>query len=117
MNSGGNDYAAGGMQGTGGGQPSWQQGQRGAGSFRGGHGGGSGGGGGAGAGRKKLDLSEVLCFKCGEYGHFANHCPNPNKPGQRGQGVERKRGGFNRDGQGGGGDSGYGGAMGGGQQY
>lgn len=43
-------------------------------------------GGGTGGWRK--DLSEVLCFKCGEYGHFANTCPNQNRPGNRG-GMER----------------------------
>ncbi|CAO1636252.1 unnamed protein product [Sympodiomycopsis kandeliae] len=39
-------------------------------------------GGGMGGGRR--DLSTVLCFRCGEHGHFANNCPNPMKPGDRG---------------------------------
>ncbi len=74
-------------------------------------GGGAGGAGGAGAGGFgqqgqpgqqeggrggwKKDLSEVLCFKCGDYGHFANACPNPNRPGNRG-GMERGPGGGTR---------------------
>ena len=40
----------------------------------------------------RKDLSEVLCFKCNEYGHFANMCPNPAVPGNRG-GMERGPGG------------------------
>jgi len=36
----------------------------------------------------RRNLDEVLCFKCGEKGHYANHCTNRNKPGNRG-GVER----------------------------
>ncbi|GAK67178.1 uncharacterized protein PAN0_017d5404 [Moesziomyces antarcticus] len=51
----------------------------------------------AGRGWKK-DLSEVLCFKCGDYGHFANMCPNPNRPGNRG-GMERGPGGGARRGR------------------
>ena len=37
-------------------------------------GGGAGGGGGGYTGKR--DLSQVFCFKCSEYGHYANHCPN-----------------------------------------
>ncbi|KAJ7181740.1 hypothetical protein C8R43DRAFT_279316 [Mycena crocata] len=42
--------------------------------------------GGNGPARRNLD--EVLCFKCGEKGHYANHCRNRNVPGNRG-GTER----------------------------
>ncbi|SCZ87516.1 BZ3500_MvSof-1268-A1-R1_Chr2-2g04982 [Microbotryum saponariae] len=45
--------------------------------------GGGAAGGGAG-GRTFRDLSTVECFKCGEFGHFANLCPNPAVPGDRG---------------------------------
>ncbi|KAK0478404.1 hypothetical protein IW261DRAFT_1483362 [Armillaria novae-zelandiae] len=38
----------------------------------------------------RRNLDEVLCFKCGEKGHYANHCRNRNVPGSRG-GVERRR--------------------------
>ncbi|CDZ97191.1 hypothetical protein SERLA73DRAFT_78143 [Phaffia rhodozyma] len=48
----------------------------------GGEGGSGGGGGGGGGGR--LDLSTILCYKCGQHGHFANQCPNRNVPGNRG---------------------------------
>ncbi|CEH12541.1 related to cleavage and polyadenylation specificity factor [Ceraceosorus bombacis] len=44
----------------------------------------------------KRELSEVLCFKCNEYGHFANMCPNAAVPGQRG-GVERASAGRNKE--------------------
>lgn len=40
-----------------------------------------------GAGPRR-NLDDVLCFKCGEKGHYANHCNNKNVPGFRG-GVER----------------------------
>ncbi|KAI0322974.1 hypothetical protein OF83DRAFT_1273733 [Amylostereum chailletii] len=50
---------------------------------------GSANGAGAGAGTMpRRNLDEVLCFKCGEKGHYANHCRNRNVPGNRG-GVER----------------------------
>ncbi|VDC07827.1 unnamed protein product [Peniophora sp. CBMAI 1063] len=53
-------------------------------------GGGSAGrsGGGEFSGPPRRNLDEVLCFKCGEKGHYANHCRNRNVPGNRG-GVER----------------------------
>lgn len=38
----------------------------------------------------RRNLDDVLCFKCGEKGHYANHCRNRNVPGNRG-GVERLR--------------------------
>ncbi|KAL0072054.1 RNA-binding component of cleavage and polyadenylation factor [Marasmius tenuissimus] len=38
----------------------------------------------------RRNLDDVLCFKCGEKGHYANHCRNRNVPGNRG-GVERTR--------------------------
>jgi len=38
----------------------------------------------------RRNLDDVLCFKCGEKGHYANHCRNRNVPGNRG-GVERVR--------------------------
>jgi len=37
---------------------------------------------------QKRNLDEVLCFKCGEKGHYANHCRNKNVPGNRG-GLDR----------------------------
>ncbi|KAE8234908.1 hypothetical protein CF326_g26 [Tilletia indica] len=43
--------------------------------------GGRGEGGGGGGMRK--DLSEVLCFKCGQTGHYANKCTSPNARGLR----------------------------------
>ncbi|KAK6902712.1 mRNA 3'-end-processing protein YTH1 [Kwoniella mangroviensis CBS 10435] len=36
------------------------------------------------------DLSTVLCFRCNQYGHFANTCPNQAVPGDRG-GLKRER--------------------------
>lgn len=42
--------------------------------------------------RKKRNLDEVTCFKCGQKGHYANVCPNPMVPGNRG-GVIRGPGG------------------------
>ncbi|KAF9569663.1 hypothetical protein CPC08DRAFT_677288 [Agrocybe pediades] len=39
-------------------------------------------------GPPRRNLDEVLCFKCGEKGHYANHCRNRNVPGNRG-GSER----------------------------
>ncbi|KAJ3890300.1 hypothetical protein GG344DRAFT_88979 [Lentinula edodes] len=38
----------------------------------------------------RRNLDEVLCFKCGEKGHYANHCRNRNLPGNRG-GMERRK--------------------------
>jgi len=37
---------------------------------------------------QRRNLDEVTCFKCGEQGHYANHCPNKNVPGNRG-GLDR----------------------------
>lgn len=72
--------------------------------------------GGGGDGRPRRDLNTVVCYKCGEKGHFANmvsssgtsllkglqltffripQCPNQNIPGSRG-GVERGTGGRER---------------------
>ncbi|CAH7686152.1 hypothetical protein PPACK8108_LOCUS20766 [Phakopsora pachyrhizi] len=42
--------------------------------------------------RKKRNLDEVTCFKCGQRGHYANTCPNPMVPGNRG-GIIRGPGG------------------------
>ncbi|KAF5355642.1 hypothetical protein D9756_003846 [Leucocoprinus leucothites] len=39
---------------------------------------------------QRRDPNEVTCFKCGEKGHYANHCRNRNVPGNRG-GMERGR--------------------------
>ncbi|KAL9716153.1 RNA-binding component of cleavage and polyadenylation factor [Leucoagaricus gongylophorus] len=39
---------------------------------------------------QRRDPNEVTCFKCGEKGHYANHCRNRNVPGNRG-GTERVR--------------------------
>ncbi|KAK0536317.1 RNA-binding component of cleavage and polyadenylation factor [Tilletia horrida] len=47
------------------------------------HGGPGGGGGREGGGGMRKDLSEVLCFKCGQTGHYANKCTNPNARGLR----------------------------------
>lgn len=38
----------------------------------------------------KRNYDDVLCFKCGEKGHYANVCRNRNVPGNRG-GLERSR--------------------------
>lgn len=46
-----------------------------------------GGGGGDDGGRRGgwvKDLSTILCFRCNQYGHFANQCPNDAVPGDRG---------------------------------
>ncbi|KAI0307714.1 hypothetical protein B0F90DRAFT_1676485 [Multifurca ochricompacta] len=51
----------------------------------------------------RRNLEEVLCFKCGEKGHYANHCRNRNVPGNRG-GIERRR--YNGNGNGNGNDNG-----------
>ncbi|KAG0708960.1 hypothetical protein DFH29DRAFT_889887 [Suillus ampliporus] len=48
----------------------------------------SGGPNGGGPPRRNLD--DVLCFKCGEKGHYANHCRNRNVPGNRG-GLDRSK--------------------------
>jgi cleavage and polyadenylation specificity factor subunit 4 len=56
-------------------------------------GGGRGGDVGAGGERKAgwvKDLSTVLCFRCNQYGHFANVCPNDAVPGDRG-GLRKRR--------------------------
>ncbi|KAG8946755.1 RNA-binding component of cleavage and polyadenylation factor [Tulasnella sp. 424] len=73
------------------------------GGFSGNAGGGGGGGFGGGnnfAPRPRADgadgmpyrrnLDEVTCFKCGQRGHYANVCKNPNVPGDRG-GLARRR--------------------------
>jgi len=36
----------------------------------------------------RRNLDDVMCFKCGQYGHYANQCRNRNVPGNRG-GLER----------------------------
>ncbi|KAF7291625.1 hypothetical protein HMN09_01253700 [Mycena chlorophos] len=46
------------------------------------------GGSGGFAGPTRRNLDEVMCFKCGEKGHYANHCRNRNVPGNRG-GLDR----------------------------
>ncbi|KAG6333658.1 hypothetical protein ID866_5428 [Astraeus odoratus] len=38
----------------------------------------------------RRNLDDVMCFKCGEKGHYANHCRNRNVPGNRG-GIDRSR--------------------------
>ncbi|KDQ16832.1 hypothetical protein BOTBODRAFT_106517 [Botryobasidium botryosum FD-172 SS1] len=54
------------------------------------------GGGGGPAGDKEFvprrNLDDVMCFKCGQKGHYANQCKNRNVPGFRG-GMERTKGG------------------------
>ncbi|KAL5534256.1 hypothetical protein ACEPAG_718 [Sanghuangporus baumii] len=47
-------------------------------------------------GGPRRNLDDVLCFKCGEKGHYANHCRNRNVPGFRG-GMERRKYGGNED--------------------
>ncbi|KAF8974016.1 hypothetical protein BDZ97DRAFT_1647887 [Flammula alnicola] len=42
-------------------------------------------------GPPRRNLDEVLCFKCGEKGHYANHCRNRNVPGNRGGSERIKR--------------------------
>ncbi|KAF8319847.1 uncharacterized protein EI90DRAFT_3000268 [Cantharellus anzutake] len=37
----------------------------------------------------RRNLDEVLCFKCSQYGHYANTCSNRNVPGNRG-GLDRR---------------------------
>ncbi|KAJ7225443.1 hypothetical protein GGX14DRAFT_420505 [Mycena pura] len=39
----------------------------------------------------RRNLDQVLCFKCGENGHYANHCRNRNVPGNRGGNERGKR--------------------------
>ncbi|EJU04560.1 hypothetical protein DACRYDRAFT_62698, partial [Dacryopinax primogenitus] len=67
-------------------------GESGGGYGGGGYGGGGGGrGADAGAGGRTFErrnLDDVVCFKCGEKGHYANMCRNRNLPGNRG-GLER----------------------------
>ncbi|KIR96708.1 mRNA 3'-end-processing protein YTH1 [Cryptococcus deuterogattii 2001/935-1] len=48
------------------------------------------GGGGERKGGWQKDLSTVLCFRCNQYGHFANNCPNQYVPGDRGGGRRRE---------------------------
>ncbi|KAK0561571.1 RNA-binding component of cleavage and polyadenylation factor [Tilletia horrida] len=78
------------------------QGQHGGGGRQMGEGGGGGGGGGGGM---RKDLSEVLCFKCGQTGHYANKCTNPHARGLRRehhQNRDRSQGGGGGGGGGGG---------------
>ncbi|WVO21840.1 mRNA 3'-end-processing protein YTH1 [Cryptococcus decagattii] len=48
------------------------------------------GGGGERKGGWQKDLSTVLCFRCNQYGHFANNCSNQYVPGDRGGGRRRE---------------------------
>ena len=49
---------------------------------------GGGGGGPASGFVPRRNLEDVMCFKCGERGHYANHCTRKNVPGNRG-GIDR----------------------------
>jgi len=44
----------------------------------------------------RRNLDEVTCFKCGQRGHYANTCKNPNVPGDRG-GLARRKDPFSKD--------------------
>ncbi|KAG5652177.1 hypothetical protein H0H81_006017 [Sphagnurus paluster] len=59
--------------------------------FERGFGGGAPGTGSGPSGPLRRNLDDVLCFKCGEKGHYANHCRNRNVPGNRGGNERLKR--------------------------